>query len=122
MQLGGRSALVEAASVFRSCFRGGDILGRLGGDEFVMLLFPGRHEIDRDNVLQRLKNGLAERNAAPHRAFDFSVSVGFARLTAGESLGDLMARADRDMSGGTGKETATPYRSSSPPAKLLSGA
>ena len=93
----GDRALVEAASVFRSCFRGGDILGRLGGDEFVMLLFPGRHEIDRDNVLQRLKNGLAERNAAPHREFRLSVSVGFARLTAGESLGDLMARADRDM-------------------------
>ncbi len=90
----GDQALQAVASVIRDCLRDTDILGRIGGEEFAAVL----PQSDTDSALQ-----IAERLRLCIEELEFltngdrltlSASIGLATLHDGESLDQLMARAD----------------------------
>lgn len=94
----GDKVLRDFAELLRQTTRGSDVLGRLGGDEFVALL-TGADTADRDLVLQRLDQAVADYNAEPGRDWLLGYSVGWALAAEGQSLGgaELMAAADQQM-------------------------
>ena len=86
----GDAALVAIAYTLSSVAGPRDVVGRLGGDEFVILL-PGSDMVAgmrvRDEILARLRdsgNGVA-------------ASVGIVITEQGETLEQVMSRADRHM-------------------------
>jgi diguanylate cyclase (GGDEF)-like protein len=93
----GDLALVRAADALEYTFRDSDILARLGGDEFAVLAsdasFPSRQ-----SIVPRIEKSLERANAEESR-YEVSFSIGMARFDAQNpaSLGELMARADREM-------------------------
>jgi diguanylate cyclase (GGDEF)-like protein len=94
----GDRVLRDFAELLRQTTRGSDVLGRLGGDEFVALL-PGADTTDRDHVLQRLDQALADYNADAQRDWLLGYSVGWALAPEGRaaSAAELMAAADQQM-------------------------
>jgi diguanylate cyclase (GGDEF)-like protein len=90
----GDELLRELARDWSSELRGADLLGRYGGDEFVLCL-PGT---DADSVRE-----LVHRLRASHPA---PWSVGVASARPGDSLGDLLRRADVELY--RAKRTRTP--------------
>jgi len=93
----GDLAIVRAADALEETFRDSDILARLGGDEFAVLASEASIS-DREAIVARLDRSLEKANGEESR-YKLSLSIGIARFdseTAG-SLGELMARADRDM-------------------------
>jgi diguanylate cyclase (GGDEF)-like protein len=84
--LHGDAVLERVAGVLRANVREGDLLARYGGEEFVVAM-PGA---DLDQALQ-----VAERlRAAIARETPSSVSVGCAVRAPGESLDEVLRRAD----------------------------
>lgn len=73
----GDAALTEMAEVLRDLARDSDLVGRLGGDEFAVLL-TGTGERNVAAFRARLEAALAQRNAAPDRAYALVASVGSA--------------------------------------------
>jgi diguanylate cyclase (GGDEF)-like protein/PAS domain S-box-containing protein len=94
----GDRALVKAAEIFKETFRSSDILARLGGDEFVVLAAIGPEE-STESLSARLQEKFSASNSTRNHSYDLSVSVGLARFDSeeGDSIEDLMARADRAM-------------------------
>jgi two-component system cell cycle response regulator len=93
----GDLAIIRAADALEMTLRDSDILARLGGDEFAVLASEASIS-DRETIVARIDRNLEKANAEESR-YKLSLSFGMARFdskTAG-SLGDLMARADRDM-------------------------
>jgi diguanylate cyclase (GGDEF)-like protein len=85
----GDQLLRYLVDTLRAHLRSYDLIVRLGGDEFVC----GLVDVTIDQAAERFQvvsADLAERREA-------SVSVGFAELTPGDSLQDLIARADDDL-------------------------
>jgi diguanylate cyclase (GGDEF)-like protein len=93
----GDLALMRAADALEQTFRDSDILARLGGDEFAALASEASIP-DRQAIVPRLEASVAKANAGESR-YDLSFSIGMARFDpeTTPSLGELMARADRDM-------------------------
>jgi diguanylate cyclase (GGDEF)-like protein len=94
----GDRALVETANILRETFRDADVIARIGGDEFAVLTVEGATN-GTDAMLERLRERLARRNALDDRRYVLSLSVGVARAEAGsgDSVDELLARADRWM-------------------------
>jgi diguanylate cyclase (GGDEF)-like protein/PAS domain S-box-containing protein len=92
----GDTLLRDAASVLTRNARGTDVVARLGGDEFVVLGtvrdIPGAI-VFRDRVLAHVR----EQNERSDRPFRLSMSVGSAVREDGESITELLARADAAM-------------------------
>lgn len=63
-------------------------LGRIGGEEF-LLLMPGTSIDEAEVILERLHQTLP-----PHAGIAFTFSAGVAQASAGESLHDVIRRAD----------------------------
>jgi diguanylate cyclase (GGDEF)-like protein len=80
----GDRLLSETADRLRSALRAGDTLSRWGGDEFAALL-PASTPDEAVSAIERL------REATPERA---SFSAGLATWDGGDSLDELMRRAD----------------------------
>jgi diguanylate cyclase (GGDEF)-like protein len=78
----GDALLRALASGWRSELRGSDLLGRVGGDEFALCL-PGSDSAATADLLRRLR-------AASAGAW----SAGTATARPGETLGEVLARAD----------------------------
>jgi diguanylate cyclase (GGDEF)-like protein len=95
--LEGDLALIRAADALEKTFRDSDILARLGGDEFVVLASAASIP-NRQAIAPRMETSLAKANAGESR-YDLSFSIGLARFDpeTPASLGELMARAGRDM-------------------------
>jgi diguanylate cyclase (GGDEF)-like protein len=93
----GDLALVRAADALEQTFRDSDILARLGGDEFAALASEASIP-DRQAIVPRFEASVAKANAGESR-YDLSFSIGIARFDpeTPASLGELMARVDRDM-------------------------
>ena len=94
----GDLALIETANVLRESFRDSDIIGRVGGDEFAVLAIEA--DVGQaPEILDRLQDRLAARNAQSGRHFRLSVSVGIVAYDPAEPLplDELMARADALM-------------------------
>ena len=94
----GDRALVETADLLRETFRDADVIARIGGDEYAVLTVEGATS-GSDAMLERLRDRLARRNALADRRYPLSLSVGIARAEAGsgESVDELLGRADAWM-------------------------
>ncbi len=94
----GDEALQEAARVLSKTFRKSDVVARVGGDEFAVLAF-GASRKAADTVAQRLQHALNKRLARREHPYELSLSVGVACRGPkdGESIEELLARADRLM-------------------------
>nr|WP_231135044.1 GGDEF domain-containing protein [Motilibacter deserti] len=82
----GDALLQDAARCWRTALRREDQLARIGGDEFVVLM-PDTDEAAGQQVIARL------RASAP----SVSVAVGVAEWAEGQTAGELLAAADRQM-------------------------
>jgi diguanylate cyclase (GGDEF)-like protein len=91
---GGHSAgdrlLSQVADALRAHLRPHDVIMRYGGDEFICAL-TGLTATDAADRLAAINLALAEAAEAG------SITVGLAELEAGESLHDLIGRADEDL-------------------------
>lgn len=83
----GDRLLVEAATLWSSTLRAGDLLARLGGDEFAVLL-PDTSTHEAQNLLSRL------RGATPA---PLTASAGIAQFDGDRSPLELLTRADRAL-------------------------
>jgi diguanylate cyclase (GGDEF)-like protein len=94
----GDRALREAAAILRRTFRESDILARLGGDEFVALTRLSDEESIHP-LRQRLRDQLAEFNAASDCPFVLDMSIGavLVDLNSGDDIEALLALADAAM-------------------------
>ena len=92
----GDLALIRAADTLEETFRDSDILARLGGDEFAVLALDASSP-SRQAMVPRINESLARANAKDSR-YTLSFSIGIARFDPlnAASLGELMARADRE--------------------------
>jgi diguanylate cyclase (GGDEF)-like protein len=83
--------LIAVADSLRACLRSYDVITRVGGDEFVCVL-PG---IAVEHAHRRFEAVSVMLAAGRPGA---SITVGFARLQAGDSADDLIQRADDEAS------------------------
>ncbi len=93
----GDQLLSQAASIFRSCFRAGDVVARIGGDEFSALL-PGANADTLARVTERINSRFATSlftiNSSP-----ICISLGTAITEKGGSLNESLKAADQSMYG-----------------------
>ncbi len=90
----GDRALQSAAEILRGTFRVSDVIARLSGDEFVVLVLDATDETV-DVVRPRLRERLAEHNAAPGARYELKVRLGMTACAKGEgsTIEDLLARS-----------------------------
>ena len=90
--IAGDQVLAGAASIFKTQVRPFDLAVRYGGEEFV-LLFPGASTADALGIAERIRSKIAEMTvpACPRR---ITISLGVATWKTGETLDQLVARAD----------------------------
>ena len=86
----GDQLLVAVAQRMQPLTDEGLIVGRLGGEEFA-LLFPGADAAAAERMAERLRADIAALNIEEAQV---SASVGIALRKTGESLSDLLHRAD----------------------------
>lgn len=93
----GDQLLIQAAAIFRSCFRAGDVVARIGGDEFSALL-PGATADTLARVTDRINSRFANSrftiNGSP-----ICISLGTAITEKGGSLNESLKAADQSMYG-----------------------
>jgi two-component system cell cycle response regulator len=92
----GDLAIIRAADALEETFRDSDILARLGGDEFAVLASDA--SVPGQGIMSRIEKNLQKSNVEEFR-YKLSFSIGIARFHSQtpSSLGELMARADKDM-------------------------
>jgi diguanylate cyclase (GGDEF)-like protein/PAS domain S-box-containing protein len=92
----GDRALVETAGILRQTFRASDIVARLGGDEFVVLA----PDVDVDKaamLLERTQHAIDTWNQRHQGDFKLALSLGAALRESGETIDELLSRADALM-------------------------
>lgn len=91
----GNQLLIQAATLFRSCFRSEDVVARIGGDEFAALL-PATNEESALSVMERITsrfiNSVSAINSLP-----IGISIGLATAEKGDSLRESIKSADELM-------------------------
>jgi len=95
--LTGDFVLVEIASLLRTSIRGCDAVIRYGGDEFLTVVADASAE-QAQRVVARMQNCVSEWNKCSHLDnCTISLSIGVAEWTEGNTLDDVLDRADQDM-------------------------
>ena len=95
--LTGDFVLAEIAGNLKASIRGCDAVIRYGGDEFLIILADSG-ESGAQIVIDRINGRLADWNAAaPLENFRVSVSVGAAEWHDGDTLDEILDRADHTM-------------------------
>jgi len=92
----GDRAIQETAKILQKTFRASDIIARLGGDEFVVLTIDADAE-RADTARQRTRAAVDAWNAQGVAPFQLSLSLGTAQHETGETIEDLLTRADAEM-------------------------
>lgn len=93
----GDEALIQIARMLSAGLRRSDVVARIGGDEFGALL-ENVGETTAQETAQRLCNSIC----ASQFTFDgdplpLSVAIGVARVVSGDTIAEVMARADAEM-------------------------
>lgn len=93
---GGDRLLQHFGAIARTTLRSNDIIGRIGGEEFAVLC---RNTTSRSatTLLERLGAHLAASPIPGDEQARCTFSAGVAQLNPGETLGQLMARADAQL-------------------------
>jgi diguanylate cyclase (GGDEF)-like protein len=95
--LTGDFVLAEIAALLKSSIRASDAVVRYGGDEFLIILADTKAE-GAEKVIERIHRKLDDWNEAGNlEGFHVDVSVGAAEWQEGNSLDDMLDRADRKM-------------------------
>jgi diguanylate cyclase (GGDEF)-like protein len=90
----GDQVLGHFAAFVSANLRGGDVFGRLGGEEFGVLC-PATTSAEAVRLMDRVRARLASAGAGElPRGLEYTFSVGVDQHRPGESLAQLMARAD----------------------------
>lgn len=93
----GDAVLQTMATRIRSCLRTSDLAARIGGDE-LMVVLPGVQGMDDAvTIAEKLRRLASEPVPIPEGQVQISISVGVALACTGESLDELIARADTAM-------------------------
>lgn len=101
----GDRALCAATTLLGQRIRSEDLLARLGGDEFVVVL-RGASMRNAERVAEEMRDAMAttrftfdgrDPGADDNDALAMTVSVGIAQHVAGETVSELMERADRAL-------------------------
>lgn len=108
----GDHVLQAVAERITSALRPADLVGRYGGDEFAVLLESADEDFARQ-VGERLVEAVSEPLAAAGQILDLGVSVGVALTQPGDTVDDVVGRADAAMytakrGGGRSVVVATP--------------
>ena len=85
--------LVQLATVLRATIDDAALIGRFGGDEFVALL-PGAGSADANIIADQIHQALS---SVDHDMAGLSASIGIAQWRPGETLDQLLRRADVAM-------------------------
>ncbi|MFZ5774078.1 MAG: diguanylate cyclase domain-containing protein [Thermodesulfobacteriota bacterium] len=93
----GDLALGATASILRESFRRSDILARLGGDEFAVLLTCRPGSACEQALVGRFEERVVRGNTSGELPFSISISYGLVQWQQGETLDQLLARADQRM-------------------------
>jgi diguanylate cyclase (GGDEF)-like protein len=101
--LAGDRLLVRVAGLLRDKLRPYDVTVRVGGDEFVCSLYGVRSADVRGRFRQVREELAIGRDSG-------SVSVGLADLEPGDSLDDLVGRADAALLAARGRSSSRPRR------------
>jgi diguanylate cyclase (GGDEF)-like protein len=89
----GDDTLRAFAQRVREHLRQGDTCARYGGEEFVVVL-PGTTLVAALEVAERLRQGVADASLMSVPLVRATVSIGAAQHTTGETVEQLLARAD----------------------------
>lgn len=90
----GDRAIATFASFLRSHMASGHVAGRIGGEEFAILL-PGANLTAARLFAEGARSALAAREVVGiPRDWSFTASFGVAESVSGETIADLLARAD----------------------------
>jgi len=94
----GDLALRHVASLWRDQLRDVDLSARIGGEEFVALL-PETPLPQAEGVAERMRAAIAATPLSTEgvAVMHLTISLGVAALLPGETLTDLMRRADQAM-------------------------
>jgi diguanylate cyclase (GGDEF)-like protein/PAS domain S-box-containing protein len=95
----GDAAICALANILRHSTRGEDLVARLGGDEFALWLEGADVEAaqTKADVLLRQGETLKEFSGGPDCPLGMSLGIAVTEAGAGETLEELMARADIAM-------------------------
>ena len=95
----GDDLLKQFAAELKTVFRAHDVIGRVGGDEFIVLVDDdlGVAAARRERI-QRWVNGRYRVNANPNAPkVTVTAAAGIAQWNPGESMQDVLSRADASM-------------------------
>jgi diguanylate cyclase (GGDEF)-like protein len=94
--LAGDRILMEVAMLLRKNFRAADLIIRYGGDEFLVIM-PDTNLDQGTIAIDRLEGLLVRWNGKEHREHTLSLSCGVATYSVGQSVEDMINRADTDL-------------------------
>jgi diguanylate cyclase (GGDEF)-like protein len=92
----GDALLAEVGRVFSSELRQGDLAYRYGGEEFLLVL-PNRTIEEAAKGAERCRRTIAEVTADSDLPAPATLSAGVAQVTDGESIENVLGRADRAL-------------------------
>jgi diguanylate cyclase (GGDEF)-like protein len=93
----GDTVIVTFAGFLRSAMAGHHVAGRIGGEEFAILL-PGTNLVAARLFAEGARNAFASLTVEGMPATKrFTASFGVAELAGGETISDLMERADKAL-------------------------
>ncbi|HVO33414.1 MAG TPA: diguanylate cyclase [Elusimicrobiota bacterium] len=112
--LAGDQALIQAAEVLRSTFRGSDVIARIGGDEFSVVVLEDRDHTE-EAMMERLQDNIDAFNARSGLPYQLGLSMGAVRMDprSSESLERLIMEADAKL---YEKKRSRPALATTPPA------
>lgn len=91
---GGDVALCAFVELIKEQLRPEDMIARMGGEEFVVIL-PGMDAIDAAQIANDLRSNLEQmRVHYDGRMIQTTISAGVAELKSGDSLAEMLKRAD----------------------------